>query len=387
MSTILTLNAGSSSIKFGLYNAGTEPALRARGQVEGIGIAPRFVARDAQGAVLADEELSSGASHGQALERLIGLVHEAYAGAEVDVVGHRVVHGGPRFSQPTLIDEAAVEALAAFNAFAPLHQPHNLATVRAAMEAFPNARQVACFDTAFHRNQPWVADTYGLPRRYYEQGVRRYGFHGLSYAFVARELARIAPEAARGRVVIAHLGNGASMCALREGKPMGSTMGFTAVDGLPMGTRSGQIDPGVLLWMIEEQGMSAAAISDLLYKDSGLKGLSGVSSDMRALLASDAPEAAEAIAYFVHRVRLELGSLAGSAGGLDALVFTGGIGEHAPPVRRSICEGAAWMGIRLDAKRNDESATVISTDDSPVSVMVIPTNEEIVIARACVPFA
>lgn len=387
MSTILTLNAGSSSIKFGLYGAGTEPALRARGQVEGIGIEPRFMARDAQGAVLADEALPPGASHGQALERLIALVHNAYSGAEVDVVGHRVVHGGPRFSAPTLIDEAAVEALAAFNAFAPLHQPHNLATVRAAMEAFPKARQVACFDTAFHRSQPWVADTYGLPRRYYDQGVRRYGFHGLSYAFVARELTRIAPEAARGRVVIAHLGNGASMCALREGKPMGSTMGFTAVDGLPMGTRSGQIDPGVLLWMIEEQGMSAAAISDLLYKESGLKGLSGVSSDMRALLASDAPEAAEAIAYFVHRVRLELGALAASAGGIDALVFTGGIGEHAPRVRRAICEGAAWMGIRLDVERNDESATMISADDAPVSVFVIPTNEEIVIARACVRFA
>lgn len=386
VTNILTVNAGSSSIKFGLYGAGAEPALRAQGQVEGIGIAPRLIARDADGVVLADDPYPVGGGHGQALAKIIDLLDLAYAGAPIAVVGHRVVHGGAAFSAPVRLDASVVAALEAFVPFAPLHQPHNLASVNAAMEAFPDAVQVACFDTAFHRDQPWVADTYGLPRRYYDQGVRRYGFHGLSYTYIVGALRRVAPDIAAGRVVIAHLGNGASMCGVLNGRPMGSTMGFTAVDGLPMGTRSGQIDPGVLLWMIGDQGMSAAAVSDLLNRESGLKGLSGISSDMRALLASEAPEAAEAVAYFVHRCRREVGALSAALGGLDALVFTGGIGEHAAPVRAAICEGFAWAGLSLDADRNDHSETLISRDDSVVRVYVVPTDEEIVIARACNSF-
>jgi acetate kinase len=314
------------------------------------------------------------------------LLDHAYAEARIAIVGHRVVHGGATYSAPTRLDASVLTALEAFVPFAPLHQPHNLAAIRAAMDAFPDALQVACFDTAFHRAQPWVADTYGLPRRFYEQGVRRYGFHGLSYAYIVGALRQIAPDVADGRLVIAHLGNGASMCAVLNGRPMGSTLGFTAVDGLPMGTRCGQIDPGVLLWMIEAQGMSAAAISDLLYKESGLKGLSGVSSDMRALLASDVPEAAEAVAYFVHRCRREVGALAAVLGGLDALVFTGGIGEHAAPVRAAICEGFGWAGLHLDPDRNALAETVVSRDDSSVRILVVPTDEEIVIARACTSF-
>jgi acetate kinase len=386
MSEILTLNAGSSSIKFGLYGEGAEPALRASGQVEAIGVNPRIVARDAEGSVIADERFPVGGGHGEALRRIMALLTDAYAGAKIRVVGHRVVHGGTAFSAPTKLNAAAVEALAQFVPFAPLHQPHNLAAIRAAMETFPDAVQVACFDTAFHRGQPWVADTYALPRRFYEQGVRRYGFHGLSYAYIAGALRTVAPEVANGRVVIAHLGNGASMAAVKAGRPMGSTLGFTAVDGLPMGTRSGQIDPGVILWLIEEQGMSTAAVSDLLYKESGLKGLSGISPDMRALLASDAPEAAEAVAYFVHRVRREVGAMAAVLEGLDALVFTGGIGENAAPVRAAICDGFDWMGLSVDAARNEAGETVISPDHAAVKVLVIPTNEEIVIARACVGF-
>lgn len=386
MSNILTLNAGSSSIKFGLYGAGAEPALRAQGQVEGIGIAPRLVARDAEGVVLADETYPVGGGHVQALARIIDLLEKAYSGARVAVVGHRVVHGGAAFSAPVRLDPSVVAALEALVPYAPLHQPHNLAAVRAAVDAFPEAVQVACFDTAFHRGQPWVADTYALPRRFYAQGVRRYGFHGLSYAYITGALRQIAPDIAHGRVVIAHLGNGASMCAVSNGQPMGSTLGFTAVDGLPMGTRCGQIDPGVLLWMMEDQGMGAAAISDLLYKESGLKGLSGISSDMRVLLASEAPEAAEAVDYFVHRCRREVGALAAAMGGIDALVFTAGIGERAAPVRAAICEGLEWAGIVIDAGRNDRAERVISTDDSRVRVLVVPTDEEIVIARACTGF-
>ena len=386
MKAILTLNAGSSSIKFGLYGPGAEPALRAVGQVEGIGVDPHIIARDADGTALADERFEAGGGHAAALSRIIALLDAAFDGAEVQVVGHRVVHGGPAFSAPILLDDEALASLETLSPFAPLHQPHNLAGIRAAMEAFPGARQVACFDTAFHRSQPWVADTYALPRRYYDEGVRRYGFHGLSYTYIAGALRRVAPDLAMGRIVIAHLGNGASMAALMNGQPAGSTMGFTAVEGLPMGTRCGQIDPGVLLWLLDEQGMSTGAVSDLLYRQSGLLGLSGIASDVRTLLASEAPEAAEALAYFTYRIRREIGAMAAGMGGLDALVFTAGIGEHAHTIRADICDGLGFLGVTLDPERNAYHETVISADSAAVRVMVLPTDEEIVIARACMGF-
>jgi acetate kinase len=280
------------------------------------------------------------------------------------------------------LDEEVTGELERFSPFAPLHQPHNLAGVRAARDAFPEALQVACFDTAFHRNHPWVNDTFALPREYYEKGIRRYGFHGLSYEFIAGELARSAPHLHSGRVVVAHLGNGASMCALMGGRSVGSTMGLSALDGLPMGTRCGQIDPGVLLYLMDEEGMGADEISDLLYRRSGLLGLSGLSNDMRRLEAADAPEAAQAIDYFVFRIRRELGALSAVLGGLDALVFTGGIGENSALVRERVCTGQDWLGIELDRARNADGARVISADLSRARVLVIPTNEELVIARA-----
>ena len=274
---------------------------------------------------------------------------------------------------------AALDGLAPF---APLHQPHNLAGVRAALAAFPGAVQVACFDTGFHRNHPWVNDTFALPRAYYDKGIRRYGFHGLSYDYIAGELARIAPQLSAGRVIVAHLGNGASMCALSNGQSVASTMGFTALDGLPMGTRTGQIDPGVIFYLVQQEGMTIDEVRLMFYHDSGLKGLSALSNDMRVLEASDAPEAYQAIDYFVFRIRRELGALAAALGGLDALVFCGGIGENSRLVRSRVCEGMGWIGIELDHARNQANETVISTDFSRARVMVIPTDEEIVIARA-----
>ncbi|TVQ58492.1 MAG: acetate/propionate family kinase [Rhodobacteraceae bacterium] len=384
---ILTLNAGSSSIKFALYAAGAAPALRAKGQVEGIGVAPRLKARAADGAVLADAPYEAGGGHDTALERIMALIAQAFPGATVAAVGHRVVHGGPDFAAPVRVDAAVLAKLETYAPFAPLHQPHNLAAVRAAMAAFPDAAQVACFDTAFHRGQPWVSDTFALPRRFHAEGVRRYGFHGLSYDFVSRELARRDPERGRGRAIICHLGAGASLCAIEEGRAMGSTMGFTALDGLPMATRCGQIDPGVLLYLMTERGMDANAISDLLYGESGLKGLSGISSDMRALEASDAPEAREAVDYFTHRVRREIGGLAAVLGGLDALVFTAGIGENSATVRAAVCADLGWMGVALDAEANAAGAAVISAADAPVRVYVIATDEERVIAEAAIRFA
>jgi len=266
--------------------------------------------------------------------------------------------------------------------FAPLHQPHNLAGVRAAQAAFPDAAQVACFDTAFHRSHPFVNDTFALPHEFYDKGVRRYGFHGLSYEYIAGVLAERAPHLADGRVVVAHLGNGASMCALQNDRSVASTMGFSALDGLPMGTRCGQLDPGVLLYLMDQEGMDAAAISDLLYRRSGLLGMSGLSNDMRVLEAADTPQARDAIDYFVFRVQRELGGMAAAMGGIDALVFCGGIGEHSRLIRARVCERMGWMGIEIDHGRNAENAMVISSDLARTQVLVIPTNEELVIARA-----
>lgn len=380
----LTLNAGSSSLKFALYGIERGPVERARGIVERIGGAPRLkagfgadapaVARD-----LATEEASD---HVGALGAVLALVETAFPGARIVTVGHRVVHGGSAYAAPTVVTPEVLEALIRLIPFAPIHQPHNVSGIEAAQAAFPDALQVACFDTAFHRTQPWLNDTYALPPEYYARGVRRYGFHGLSYDYVAGELARIAPRAAAGRVVIAHLGNGSSMCAVLGGRAIASSMGFTPLDGLPMGTRCGQIDPGVIFYMVAQERRSVADVETLLYHQSGLLGLSGISNDMRTLEASGTPEADAAIAYFTARIREEVGRFAAALGGLDALVFTAGIGENSARVRAEVCNGLGWIGVALDRDRNASGAAVVTTPSSPVEVRVIPTDEEIVIVRA-----
>ena len=383
MDHILTLNAGSSSIKFALFARDADgPAERLRGQVEGLGAQPRLEARAGRREIAArDLSAADACDHDTALSVILALLEDAAPDARIGAVGHRVVHGGPDHAAPLVLDAAAIAALDRLVPLAPLHQPHNLAGVCAARGAFPEAVQIACFDTAFHRSHPWVADTYALPQRFYDAGVRRYGFHGLSYEYVAGKLAAIAPGEAAGRVVIAHLGNGASMCALKGGRSVGSTMGFTALDGLPMGTRCGQLDPGVVLYLMAEKAMTAAEIETLLYRESGLKGLSGLSHDMRTLESAQDPEAHRAIAYFTHRVRRELGAMAAILDGLDTLVFTGGIGENAARVRTRICEGMDWLGLVLDETRNAAAPGLVSTDDSRVRVRVIPTDEEAMIAR------
>jgi len=376
---VLTLNAGSSSLKVALYPETGEQAL-AGGMVDRIGPAGVMKLKDASG----DPPAAMGdlTSHAGAIAAVIDAFRARWPDLEMLAIGHRVVHGGADRAQPVTVDEAMLVELDRLSPFAPLHQPHNLAGIRAAMEAFPGVRQVACFDTAFHRTNPWINETFALPRSLYDDGVRRYGFHGLSYEYIAGELAHRAPDLARGRVVVAHLGNGASMCGLLEGRSVASTMGFTALDGLPMGTRCGQVDPGVLLYLMDQKGMTAAQITDLLYKQSGLLGLSGLSNDMRTLEAAGTPEAAQAIDHFVARCQREIGGLAAALGGIDALVFCGGIGENSRLVRARICEKLGWMGIEIDAQRNAASAGTISTDMAGAAVMVIPTNEELVIARA-----
>jgi acetate kinase len=381
---ILTLNAGSSSLKFALYNA-TDTGLteHARGQVQGLGAQASFRVKAPDGMELAKTDYPADGGPrdpAEALHRVLDWHRSENPDMEIDAVGHRVVHGGPNFSDPMVIDTDLIAQLTAFVPLAPLHQPHNLAGVLAAREAFPEALQVACFDTAFHRSHPWVNDVFALPLELYDEGVRRYGFHGLSYEYVTGALRRIAPHHAAGRVVVAHLGNGASMCAMRDGLSVGSSMGFSALDGLPMGTRCGQIDPGVLLYLLEGKGMSPADLSDLLYKRSGLAGLSGLSHDMRELESSPRPEAAGAIDYFVFRVRRELGAMTAILGGIDALVFTGGIGENAVHVRERICSGFEWLGVELDQHRNRVSDAIISSDRSRCRIFVIHTDEESVIA-------
>lgn len=380
---ILTLNAGSSSLKFALFGSGRGSQEFARGQVEGLGTRPRLVAHTSEGATLANQQLDANAARGhhEAVGLILGLIGQHFPNAPVAAVGHRVVHGGLRFSAPVVLDATIVAELEALSPLAPLHQPHNLSGIAAARSAFPNAVQVACFDTAFHRQQPWVNDTFALPRSFYDEGVRRYGFHGLSYEYVTGELARIAPHHAAGRVVVAHLGNGASMCAINGGQSVASTMGFSALDGLPMGTRCGQLDPGVLLYLMGEKGMSAKQIEDLLYRRSGLLGLSGLSHDMRELEAAGTTEAQQAIDYFVFRIRRELGAMTAILSGLDAVVFCGGIGENAARVRERVCAGFEWIGIELDESRNRRAETIISSDRSRVRVLVIRTNEEAMIAR------
>ncbi len=384
MDHIVTLNAGSSSLKFGLFARGDgDPSPVCTGMVDRIGSPGASVSlRGADGSKLIDEVSDAIRDHDSALDRVLSLLQNQFPAARVAAVGHRIVHGGPDNDRPATITPDVLSALEALKPFAPLHQPYNLAGARAAMARFPEATQVACFDTAFHRHHPWVNDTFALPTEYYDMGVRRYGFHGLSYDYISGHLAQTAPGVHSGRVIVAHLGNGASMCAIHGGRSVGSTMGISALDGLPMGTRCGQLDPGVMLYLMQQKGMGAEEISDLLYRKSGLLGLSGLSNDMRTLEQSDTPEAKRAIEYFTFRARRELGSLTAVLGGLDAVVFTGGIGENSVLIRSEICSDLGWLGAELDEKANAGSARVISTESSAVKLMVIPTNEELVIARA-----
>ncbi len=376
------LNAGSSSIKFAIYGAGDDLPLRLHGQVEAIGVAPRLKVADATGRTLAEQGWKANElDHAAATLQILRTCQELLGGVRVVAIGHRVVHGGTWFAAPVRVVPGVVEALAGLIPLAPLHQPHNLAPIRVIADAAPHVAQVACFDTAFHRSQPWVAQAFAIPRAFSEAGVHRYGFHGLSYEFVTSRLRTIAPELAAARVVIAHLGNGASLCAVRDGRSVASTMGFTAADGLMMGTRCGSIDPGVLLYLMDEQGMDARAIEDLIYRRSGLLGVSGISSDMRTLRASVDPKAAEAIALFVNRIVREIGSMAAALGGLDALVFTAGIGENDPATRAAVMEGCAWLGLEPDAARNGAGTGRISADQSRVSAWAIPTDEERMIAQ------
>ncbi|MCB1959519.1 MAG: acetate/propionate family kinase [Rhodocyclaceae bacterium] len=389
MKAVLVLNAGSSSLKFALYPVEPDlvdtPALA--GQIEAIGIAPQLHARGREGARF-DRSLEQppgddlNAHHQHALDTLLGWLRTHTPGLTLIAAGHRIVHGGARYSAPVALDAEVLDALAAFSPLAPLHQPHNLRAVRAVAALMPALPQVGCFDTAFHRSQPELAQRFALPRALHDEGIRRYGFHGQSYEYVSRQLpAVLGAECAAGAVVIAHLGNGASMCALSDGQSVASSMGFTAIDGLMMGTRSGSLDPGVLLYLMEQKGMDAPALTRLLYKESGLLGVSGLSADMRNLLESTAPEARQAVDLFCYRIGRELGSLAAAAGGLDALVFTGGIGEHAAPIRQAVAEHAAWLGVRIDPDANAGHHRRIDLADSRVAVAIIPTNEEWMIAR------
>jgi acetate kinase len=379
---ILVVNAGSSSLKFQIFSVDGDALERqVRGQMDGIGVRPRLRAFAADGAGIVDRAYSA-----TEIADLPAAIAETRAwlrtleGLELRAIGHRVVHGGPNYAAPALISEEVLERLATYQELAPLHQPNNLAPIRRAMEINPDVPQIACFDTAFHRGHPAVADCYAIPRALHDEGVRRYGFHGLSYEYIAERLRELAPEHA-ARVIVAHLGSGASMCALKDGRSVESTMGFTALDGLPMGTRPGQLDPGVVLYLISQMAMSANEVSDLLYRGSGLKALSGVSSDMRELLASDDPNAAFAIEHFVHRCGLNAGMLAAALDGLDAFVFTAGVGENSAPIRARVAERLAWLGAELDPSANEAGATRISTDASRVALYVIPTDEELMIAR------
>ncbi len=381
---VAVLNAGSSSLKFSLYTvAGASLALVARGQAEGLFTSPRFVAKDGDGNLIDDQSFGSESKlgHEAALEHLVAFVRARFAAHRLVALGHRVVHGGVEYSRPARVDLDVVRALEKYIPLAPLHQPHNLAPIKAILERLPDLPQVACFDTAFHRAQPPVAQAFALPKSITDRGVLRYGFHGLSYEYVAGALPEYDAKAAAGKAVILHLGNGSSMCAIEDGRSMASTMGFTAVDGLPMGTRSGNLDPGVVLYLMDELKMDARAIEKLLYQQSGLLGVSGISSDMRTLEASSEPTAKAAIELFTYRIGRELGSLAAALGGLDAIVFTAGIGENSRSLRARVCRDASWLGVTLDPQANERGGPCISAPGSRVTAWVIPTNEELMIAR------
>jgi acetate kinase len=381
--TILVVNAGSSSIKFQLFSLDARDPLKRllKGQIEGIGVHPKLIAKGTDGQPI--EESWSGqevANVPQALDKLVAFLR-ARLGKLPTAIGHRVVHGGPDYAEPVVIDDAVLDRLDTFSPLAPLHQPNNLAPIRAVRERQPQLLQVACFDTAFHRGHPDVADRYALPEELYAEGVRRYGFHGLSYEYIANRLPEIARDVARGRVVVAHLGSGASMCAISAGKSVDSTLGFTALDGLPMGTRPGQLDPGIVLYLMDEKRMSAKEIERFLYNECGLKGLSGISNDVRELLASKEPSAKLALDHFVYRISLYAGMLAAAMGGIDGFVFTAGIGENAPAIREAVAERLAWLGLDFDRDANASGKTLISRASSRVACYVIPTDEELMIAR------
>jgi acetate kinase len=381
---IAVLNAGSSSFKFSLFAVAPEGlAVVARGQAEGLYTSPRFEAKDGAGAILEQKAWGDGSplGHDGALEHLVAFLRSRMGSHRLVGVGHRVVHGGREYAAPVRLDPGIVTALEKYVPLAPLHQPHNLTPIRVLLERQPQLPQVACFDTAFHRGQPAVAQAFALPKSITDRGVLRYGFHGLSYEYVAGVLPRHDERAAGGRTVVAHLGNGASMCALAGGRSVASTMGFTAADGLPMGTRCGNLDPGVVLYLIDELKMDARAVEKLIYQESGLLGVSGISSDMRTLLASTEPGAKAAVDLYVYRIGRELGSLAAAIGGLDALVFTAGIGENSAGVRERVCRDAAWLGIELDPAANERGGPCITMPGSRTRAWVIPTNEELMIAR------
>jgi acetate kinase len=384
MYTILVANAGSSSVKFQLFEVGQRGDLKRliKGQIDGIGTRPRLLATAADGTVLKDRTYPP-----EDVPDVSIALHKAGAWlreeqqVSPEAIGHRVVHGGPDYTGPVMINEEVLARLERYIPLAPLHQPYNLAPIRSISTHSPQLPQVACFDTAFHRGHGPLADHYAIPRILYDQGVRRYGFHGLSYEYISGKLQEISPEIAAGKVIVAHLGSGASMCALENGNSVESTLGFTALDGLPMGTRCGQIDPGVVLFLIAEKHMSPATVQDLLYRDCGLKGLSGISSDMRELEASDDPHAAFAIDYFVYRIGLSAGMLAAALGGLNAFVFTAGIGENSALVRARVSARLAWLGATLDPAANKANSLLISGPGSRFPIYVVPTDEELMIAQ------
>jgi acetate kinase len=374
------VNAGSSSLKFSLFD-GDHCFLD--GQVDGIGVRPGFRAKDAAGAAVAGPDLSWPApkSPAEALMALLPWLRDRLEGRPLAGLGHRVVHGGATHERPERVTPALLEELGRLSPLAPLHQPHNLAPIRTALEKAPGLPQVACFDTAFHHTMPAVVQAYAIPSALARKGIRRYGFHGLSYEYIASALPKAAPGIAEGRVVVAHLGNGASLCGLRAGRSIATTMGFSALDGLPMGTRCGELDPAVVLHLLNQEGMTVSEVEDLLYRRSGMLGLSGISSDFRELLASREPAARFAIEVFIHRVARGIGSLAAALGGLDGLVFTAGVGENAAPVRAMVCEACAWLGIELDPDANAAHAGRITTASSRIPAHVVPTNENLMIAR------
>jgi len=380
----LVLNAGSSSLKFCVFQqpGGENWRLEARGQIGGIGTAPRRAVKVADGARLAYDRLDPSIRNGcDAINVLAGWLRSKYDGARVLGVGHRVVHGGSRFTGPTVLNKGILARLHELVPLAPLHQPYNLAAIEAVFERLPGVPQVACFDTSFHHDHSAVAALVPLPRVLRRSGLKRYGFHGISYEYIASVLPEVAPEIAKGRIIVAHLGSGASLCALKNGKSVDSTLGFTALDGLCMGTRPGAFDPGGVLYLFQSLGLSAKQVEEILYKKSGLLGISGISNDMRDLLGRSEPEARLAVEYFVYRAAKEIGALTAVLGGIDALVFTAGIGENSAEVRRQISESSAWLGIELDREANAAKRPRISTPGSKVSVWVIPTNEELMIAR------
>lgn len=383
---LLVINAGSSSIKFAVYQrdaSSSQLVADAAGQIEGIGNQPNFKVKNNHGVILVERKLSADEArdHTGAITIIRTWLQGYFAGGTLLAVGHRVVHGGQHYLAPVLIDARILKDLENLIPLAPLHQPHNLSAIRAFQEIMPTLPHVACFDTAFHRTQPAVAKHFALPRHFFDEGVRHYGFHGLSYEYIASVLPTLEPSLADARIIVAHLGNGASLCAIHNGRSIATTMGFTPLDGLVMGSRCGSIDPGVLLYLMDHYNMDVHALEQLLYHQSGLLGVSGISSDMRTLLASDDPCAKEAIELFVYRIGREIGSLAAALSGLDALVFTAGIGEHSAAIRAKVCHQAKWLGLELDDSANETGSKRISSSNSKISVWILPTDENLMIAR------